>query len=85
MSNHHMQTPQGKQASIDGRRRREAALPATDALGVFVVRLAGPKPFGWEIRKYGGIVLSRSDTGFGTQVLAHAAGEKALALTTVST
>lgn len=75
-----MNTPEGREASAEGRRRREEKLPATDAPGVFVVRLAGPKPFGWEIRKYGSIILSRSDTGFGTQVLAQTAGEKALAL-----
>ena len=76
---HHMQTPDGKRASIDGRRRREAALPAKDAPQVFVVRLVGSKPFGWEIRKFGSIVLSRGATGFGTQLLAQKAGEHALA------
>ena len=75
---HHMQTPEGKHAAIEGRRRREAALPAIDAPSVFVVRLAGAKAFGWEIRKFGGIVLSRGETGFATQMLAETAGKKVL-------
>ena len=75
---HYMHTPEGKRASIEGRRRREAGLPAIDAPAVFVVRLAGAKPFGWEIRRFGNITLSRSETGFGTQVLAQEAGANAL-------
>ena len=75
---HHMQTPEGKQASLDGRRRRVAGLPEIDAPTVFVVRLAGAKAFGWEIRKFGGIVLSRGEAGFATQMLAETAGKQAL-------
>ena len=51
---HHMQTPEGKQASIEGRRRREADLPSKDTPRVFVVRLAGSRPFGWETRRNSG-------------------------------
>ena len=63
-------------------KRRELAKQrpkGIDHREAFVVRLTGPgQPFGWEIRKFGSIVLSRSKTGFGTQLLAQAAGQQAL-------
>ena len=73
---HHMQTPEGKQASVEGRRRREAGLPEIDA-AVFVVRWAGAKAFGWEIRKFGGIVLARSDERYATAQEAQITGQAA--------
>ena len=46
---------------------------------IFVVRLAGPnQPFGWEIRKFGSFLVSKSDKGFRTQSEAQTEGEKAL-------
>ena len=46
---------------------------------IFVVRMVGPtQHFGWEIRKFGGIVVSRSKKDFPTQLEARDAGEKAL-------
>ena len=81
---HHMQTPEGRRISAEGRRRRLAALPAKDAPQVFVVRLAGAMSFGWEIRKFGSFVLSRSQTGFETQLLAQTAGDKAIAVMSAS-
>ena len=74
---HHLQTPERKQAAIEARRRLAAQNP-TSAPKLFVVRLIGAQPFGWEIRKFGNFVLSRSETGFGTHLLARTAGEKAL-------
>ena len=74
-----MQTPEGKQASVEGRRRREAGLPEIDAPAVFVVRLAGAQAFGWEIRKFGGIVLAKSDERFATSQEAQIAGQTAIA------
>ena len=79
-SNRHLQTPEGKRIAAEGRQRWAAKRPPADAPKLFVVRLgAGPRlQFGWEIRKFGSIVLSRSDVGFGTQLLAQTAGEKAM-------
>lgn len=76
---HHMQTPEGKQAATEARRKWALEQPPKGAPVVFVIRLdEGEQPFGWEIRKYGSFVLSRSETGFGTQLLAQMAGETAL-------
>ena len=72
-------SPQARQAAIDSRRRLAAINPSTGTPQIFVVRLEGAQPFGWEIRKFGSFVLSRSETGFGTQVLARMDGEGALA------
>ena len=74
---HHLQTPEGRQLSAEGRQRRLAEVPAKNAPQVFVVRLADAH-FGWEIRKFGSFVLSRSEACFRTQLLAREAGEKAL-------
>jgi hypothetical protein len=47
---------------------------------VFAVRLPPPSVgFGWEIRRFGSFVLSRSETEFPTSAEAKAAGEAALA------
>ncbi len=70
-------SPQARQASI--KTRRLAAKPPTGTPQIFVVRHAGAQPFGWEIRKFGSFVLSQSETGFATQLLAQKAGENALA------
>ncbi len=69
-------SPQARQASI--KTRRLAAKPPTGTPQIFVVRLSDAQ-FGWEIRKFGNFVLDRSQTSFGTQLLAQKAGEKALA------
>lgn len=69
--------PQARQAAIEARRRLAAKHP-TGSPQIFVVRLTGSQPFGWEIRKFGSFVVSRSDTGFATQSLAQKAGEEAL-------
>ena len=58
--------------------RRLAEKHPTGSPRIFVVRLEGENSFGWEIRKYGSFVLSRSEMGFGTQLLAQTAGETAL-------
>ena len=69
-------SPEAKQAAIETRRRNLAKNPPSK-LQVFVVRLADAQ-FGWEIRKFGSLVLDRSETGFGTQLLALEAGKWAL-------
>ena len=70
-------SPQARRAAVEVRRRLAAQNPR-GAPQVFVVRLDDPKRFGWEIRKFGGLVLTRSETGFGTQLLALEAGKRAL-------
>lgn len=56
-------------------RRREEALQK-----VFVVRLPPPSMgFRWEIRRFGSLVLSRSETEYPTSAEAKAAGEAAMA------
>ena len=72
-------SPQAKQAAIEARRRL-AEQNTPGAPQIFVVRLKGAQSFGWEIRKFGSLVLNRSETGFATQLLARTAGEQALAV-----
>ncbi len=69
-------SPQARQAAIQTRQLNAKQPTGTPA--IFVVRLADTQ-FGWEIRKFGNFVLDRSQSSFGTQLLAHKAGEKALA------
>ncbi len=61
--------------------RRANALNRTHiaAPEIFVVRRTSfPDPFAWEIRRFGAMVLDRSDTGFSSIALARAAGRTAL-------
>ena len=62
-------------------RRAKAMVPHdSTAPQVFIIRLASfPMPFGWEIRRFGGLVLSRSDMGFPSMASARSAGEGTLA------
>ncbi len=47
---------------------------------VFVVRMPQPGTmFGWEIRRFGAIVLHRSEAGYRAPALARLAGEVAMA------
>ena len=73
-------SPEARQAAFDTRQRLAAAKSPAGSPQMFVVRFAGPQPFGWEIRKFGSFVLSRSETGFRTVLLAQTAGEQALAV-----
>ena len=74
-------TEAARAAGIAKRRENASKLKETSHVLVFVVRSTDiGKPFGWEVRKFGGIVLSRSGEGFGSQSEAQAAGEKALAV-----
>ena len=82
MSNHlkkQCPTPEARQAAVEARRRIAAAKGPMGSPQMFLVRLAGLQPFGWEIRKLGSFV-SRSETGFKTLLLAQTAGEQALAV-----
>ena len=77
---HHMQISESKSTSAEGRRRWTAERLSRAAPRLFVVRLgAGPAlRFGWEIRKFGNFVLSKSEAGFATLLEAEIAGEKVL-------
>lgn len=62
--------------------RLERVLVPVDARlpQVFAIRLPWPSNrFGWEIRRYGCFVLSKSEANFGSMAEAYAAGETVLA------
>lgn len=69
-----------RKASLDARRVRSETL-ATEfgKPAVFVVRISTDL-FGWEVRQYGGVVLTRSKGGFLSGDLARQAGEAALSM-----
>ena len=63
------------------RRREIAALPKDPAgsLEIFIVRGAERgNDYGWEIRRFGALVVARSNCGFPVPGAARAAGEDAL-------
>ncbi len=63
------------------RRREIAAMPKDPAgsLEIFIVRGAERgNDYGWEIRRFGAIVVARSGCGYPTPGAARAAGEDAL-------
>ena len=64
------------------RRRKIAALPKArpGALALFIVRGAErSNDFGWEIRRFGAVVVKQSPWGYASSEIARAAGEEALA------
>ena len=66
------------------RRREIAAMPKDPSgmLAIFIVRgAARDNDYGWEIRRFGAIVVARSSAGYPTQVAARLAGEEALRTT----
>ena len=73
---------QAARDAVVAARRAKAMIPQdSTAPQVFIVRLASfPMPFGWEIRRFGGLVLSRSDMGFPSMASARSAGEGTLAV-----
>lgn len=73
-------TEAAREAAL-ARRREIAAQPKapTDALALYVVRGAQhTNDYGWEIRRYGAIVVARSAFGFPAPLAARQAGEAAL-------
>ena len=65
------------------KRRELAELKTIVAVEVFVVRCPAPSLlYGWEIRKFGSIVLIRSEIEFPTSSSARIAGEEALSAVT---
>lgn len=77
-------TAAAQAAAIEARRRkREAALPR-DLPEVFVVRRPGAGlVFGWEIRRFGAVVLDAGSTDYSTMQGARSAGKSALSSRTV--
>ena len=73
-----MRTLKGIAAAKEARRLHYANRPEVGAPQVFIVRLAVDHRFGWEIRRFGNIVLSRSFETYGSPMLAKTAGERAL-------
>ena len=74
-------TDAARQAAL-ARRREIAALPKapTEALALFVVRgTERSNAFGWEIRRFGAVVVGQSLWGYASSEAARAAGEEALA------
>jgi hypothetical protein len=73
-------TEAARQAAL-ARRREIAAMPKdpTGTLALFIVRGAERgNDYGWEIRRFGAIVVARSGCGFPGAVAARQAGEEAL-------
>ena len=72
-------TDAARAAALEARRRkRDSALPA-GVPEVFVVRRPNAgSGYGWEVRRFGGLVLDRSLTGYSTMQGARFAGETAL-------
>lgn len=73
-------TEAARQAAL-ARRREIAAMPKdpTGTLALFIVRGAERgNDYGWEIRRFGAIVVARSGCGFPVAVAARQAGEEAL-------
>ncbi len=72
-------TDAARAAAADARRRkREAAVPR-ETPEVYVVRLPGAHlQFGWEIRRFGAIVLDRGETRHSTTQGAWTAGKVVL-------
>lgn len=61
----------GREAS-----QAENAAPV-DAPAVFVTRLCDGR-FGWQVRRFGALVIQQSDVAYPTPIAARSAGERAL-------
>ncbi len=74
-------TEAARAAALEARRRkREQALPS-GIPEVFVIRRPiGGRGYGWEIRRFGGVILDRSSTHYSTMQGARFAGHSALTI-----
>jgi hypothetical protein len=73
-------TEAARQAAL-ARRREIAALPKVPSgtLALFIIRGAEHgNDYGWEIRRFGAIVVARSECGYPAPLAARQAGEEAL-------
>ena len=76
-------TEAARAAAAEARRRKREQPVAKDCPEVFAVRLAPPSvQFGWEIRRYGAIILDRSSTAYASASAAWSAGAQALSALT---
>ena len=74
-------TDAARAAALKARRRKQESRAAVENDGpeVFVVRhLGGILAFHWELRRFGGVVVDRSDAVFPCTSEARAAGDRAL-------
>ena len=66
-------------AALEARRENAVSKESLTTPALYVVRQSPQDQlFGWEIRRFGGVILNRSKTGYPTQVLARSAGEETL-------
>ncbi len=65
-------------AAIASRRRKAENAPPLTTPAAFVTRLSDGR-FGWEIRRFGGLVLFRSSESYPSLMEARSAGERVLA------
>lgn len=73
-------TQQARDAALAVRRTNVLNREHITAPKVFVVRQTSfPDPFAWEIRRFGGVVLLRSEGLFPSMAFARAAGGEVLA------
>ena len=73
-------TSAARAAGLEVRREKALSKGSLITPALFVVRQSPHHQlFGWEIRRFGGIPLIRSETGYLTQLQARSAGETALA------
>ncbi|WP_237477572.1 hypothetical protein [Lichenibacterium dinghuense] len=72
-------TAAAQAAAIEARRRKRDLAKPRGTPELFVVRLGDERlPFGWEIRRFGAVVIDRGPLGFSTADAARSAGEEAL-------
>lgn len=63
-------------ATLTPRRQGADRQPASTPR-LFIVRFLGSPRFEWQIRKFGSVIVSRSEQGFSSEDQARAAGETA--------
>lgn len=73
-------TKAARTAALQVRREKAVAKEDLTRPALFVVRQTpSSQRFGWEIRRFGGVLLSRSEAGYDTQSQAQTAGARTLA------
>lgn len=70
-------TDAARAAALIARRRKAENSVPVDAPAVFVIRLSDGR-FGWEIRRFGALVICHGDVAYASFLDARSAGERAL-------
>ena len=70
-------TEAARAAALVARRRKAENAAPVDTPAVFVTRLSDGR-FGWQVRRFGALVIQQSDVPYPTPVEARSAGERAL-------